>query len=137
MQLTQQGYAKDFVDRKDVPQFNNVAYDILTTTSSYAEQHPQITKEVATAIAQALNFMRDHPDQTLVIEQKHFPKLSKTVLQQSLQFIPFAKDGMQSQKGWDSAVALAQQTGLIQGITSAPEGVYWTNKYIDRSKLGQ
>ena len=75
--------------------------------------------------------MRDHPDQTLVIEQKHFPKLSKSVLQQSLQFIPFAKDGMQSQKGWDSAVALAQQTGLIQGVTSAPEGVYWTNKYID------
>ena len=133
----QRGNAKVFVDRKDVAQFNNVAYDILTTTSSYAEQHPQITRGVATAIAQALNFMRNHPNQTLVIEQKHFPTLSKTVLQQSLQFIPFAKDGMQSQKGWDSAVELAQQTGLIQNVKSAPEGVYWTNKYIDGSKLGQ
>ncbi|MGD0024946.1 MAG: ABC transporter substrate-binding protein [Xanthobacteraceae bacterium] len=137
MELMEQGHAKVFVDRKDVPQFNNVAYDILTTTSSYAEQHPQITRGVATAIAQALNFMRNHPNETLAIEQKHFPNLSKTVLQQSLQFIPFAKDGMQSQKGWDSAVELAQQTGLIQNVKSAPEGAYWTNKYIDGSKLGQ
>ena len=81
--------------------------------------------------------MRNHPDETLAIEQKHFPNLSKTVLQQSLQFIPFARDGMQSQKGWDSAVALAQQTGLIQGVTGASEGVYWTNKYIGSSRLGQ
>jgi NitT/TauT family transport system substrate-binding protein len=137
MQLVQQGYAKHLVDRKDVKQFNNVAYDILTTTSSYAQEHPQITRAVATAIAQALNFMRNHPNETLALEQKHFPTLSKTVLQESLQFIPFAKDGMQSQKGWDDAVELAQQTGLIKGVTSAPEGVYWTNKYIDSSKLGQ
>jgi ABC-type nitrate/sulfonate/bicarbonate transport system substrate-binding protein len=137
MQLMEQGHAKVFVDRTDVKQFNNVAYDILTTTSSYAEQHPQITRAVATAIAEALNFMRSHPDETLALEQQHVPQLSKNVLQESLQFIPFAKDGMQSQKGWDEAIALAQQTGLIQGVTSAPEGVYWTNKYIDMSKLGQ
>jgi hypothetical protein len=71
------------------------------------------------------------------MEQKHFPTLSKDVLQQSLQFIPFAKDGMQSQEAWDKAVALAQQTGVLGGVMSAPEGVYWTNKYIDTSKLGK
>jgi NitT/TauT family transport system substrate-binding protein len=137
MQLMQQGHAQVFVDRRDVKQFDNVAYDILTTTSSYAEQHPEITRAVATAVAQALNFMRNHPDETLAIEQKHFPTLSKDVLQQSLQFIPFAKDGMQSQEAWDKAVALAQQTGVLGGVMSAPEGVYWTNKYIDTSKLGK
>ena len=137
VELAQQGYAVNFVDRKDAEQFNNVAYDLLTTTSSYAKQHPQITKEVATSIAQALNFMRNHPDETLALEQKHFPKLSKSVLQQSLQFIPFAKDGMQSQKGWDGAVQLAQQTGFVKGVKGAPEGEYWTNQFIDTSKLGQ
>jgi ABC-type nitrate/sulfonate/bicarbonate transport system substrate-binding protein len=137
VEMVQQGYAKLLIDRKDVPQFNNVAYDILTTTASYAEQQPQITKAVATSIAHALNFMRNHSNQTLAIEEKHFPKLNKAVLQQSLQFIPFAKDGMQSQKGWDAAVKLSQQTGLIHGVTSAPEGVYWTNKYIDSSRLGR
>lgn len=137
VELVQQGFAKEFVNRKDVKQFDNVAYDILTTTPSYAKEHPQITKDVATAIAQALNFMRNHPNRTLALEQKHFTKLSKTVLQQSLHFIPISKDGMQSQKGWDAAVALAQQTGFIKGVESAPEGVYWTNKYIDRSKLRQ
>lgn len=136
VQLAQQGYATEFVDRKDVKQFNNVAYDILTTTSAYAKQHPKITKHVATAIAEALNFMRDHPKQTLVLEQKHFPKLSKAVLLNSLQFIPFAKNGMQSEKGWNSALQLAQQTGFVKGVKSVPEGDYWTNAYIDTSRLG-
>jgi ABC-type nitrate/sulfonate/bicarbonate transport system substrate-binding protein len=137
IEMVEQGYAKLLVDRRDVPGFNNIAYDLLTTTSTYAEQHPEITMAVATAIAEALNFMRDHRDETLAIEQKHFQKLDKVVLQKSLEFVSFAKDGMQSQKAWDSAVALAQQTGSIQGITEAPEGVYWTNKYIDASKLGK
>jgi NitT/TauT family transport system substrate-binding protein len=134
-ELTQKGDVEDFADRRNVERFNNVAYDILTTTSSYAEAHPEIVTRVATAIAQALNFMRTHPDEVLVLEQKHFSQLSKSVLQQSVAFTPFAKDGMQSQKGWENAVTLAQQTGLIKDVTSAPEGVYWTNKYIDRSKL--
>ena len=134
-ELTQKGFAKDFADHTNVEQFNNVAYDILTTTSSYADAHPEIVKSVATSVAQALEFIHTHPDEALALEQKHFPKLDRSVLQQSLAFIPLSKDGMQSQKGWDSAVALAQQTGLIKGVASAPEGVYWTNKYIDQSKL--
>lgn len=134
-ELTDKGYVEDFADHRNVKGFNNVAYDILTTTTSYAEAHPEIVRSVATAIGQALNFMRTHPDEVLALEQKHFAKLDKSVLQQSLAFISFSKDGMQSQKGWDSAVALAQQTGLIKGVASAPEGVYWTNKYIDQSKL--
>jgi NitT/TauT family transport system substrate-binding protein len=134
-ELTQKGFVKDFADHTNVEQFNNVAYDILTTTSSYADAHPEIVKSVATSIAQALEFIHTHPDEALALEQEHFSKLEKSVLQQSLAFIPFSKDGMQSQKGWDSAVALAQQTGLIKGVASAPEGVYWTNKYIDQSKL--
>jgi ABC-type nitrate/sulfonate/bicarbonate transport system substrate-binding protein len=135
VELAQQGFAENFVDRKDVEQFNNVAYDLLTTTTAYAKQHPHTTRAVATAIAQALNFMRAHPDETLAIEQKHFPKLDKVVLQRSVAFIPFAKDGMQSKTGWDNAVKLAQETGFVKGVKAAPEGDYWTNEYIDQSKL--
>lgn len=137
VELAQQGGGDNFVDRKDVKQFNNVAYDLLTTTASYAQQNPKITREVATAIAQALDFMRDHPDETLAIEQQHFPKLTKVVLQKSIAFIPFAKDGLQSKQGWDRAVELAQETGFVKGVAAAPEGVFWTNQYIDQSKLGK
>jgi NitT/TauT family transport system substrate-binding protein len=136
VQLVQQGYAKKIVDREDFDEFNSLASDIMTTTSAYASEHPEITKAVATAIAQALNFMRQHPDETLALDQKHFPTLEKNVLQESLHFIPFTKDGMQSQANWDKAAALAQQTGIIEGVANASEGVYWTNRYIDTSKLG-
>lgn len=124
-----------FVDRKDVARFNNVAYDILTTTTDYAQKNPDVVKKVATSIAQALDFMRSHPDETLAIEQKHFPKLDKAVLQKSLQDIPFAQHGLQSQEAWDSAVKLGNETGFLKGVTAAPGGDFWTNKYIDRSKL--
>jgi ABC-type nitrate/sulfonate/bicarbonate transport system substrate-binding protein len=137
VQLAESGYASLFVDRKDVEQFNNVAYDILTTTTAYAKQHPDITTKVATSIAEALNFMREHPNKTLAIEQKHFPKLEKTVLLKSLQFIPFAKNGLQSADGWARAVKLAGETGFVKNVKSAPEGDYWTNKFIDLSKLGK
>lgn len=137
VQLTQAGEAVDFVDRKDVPQFNGVAYDLLTTTEDYAKKNPQIVTAVATAVAETLNFMREHPNQTLAIVQNHYPTLDKSVLQQSLQFIPIAKNGLQSQKDWDRAVALAQETGFVKGVKAAPEGVYWTNQYIDMSKLGK
>ncbi|HWG05916.1 MAG TPA: ABC transporter substrate-binding protein [Beijerinckiaceae bacterium] len=136
VQLAEQGDAVNFVDRKDVPQFNDVAYDLVTTTTSYAQQNPKVVQAVATSIAQALNFMRERPDETLAVEQKHFPKLDKAVLQKSVAFIPFAKDGLQSQKAWDSAVMLAQQTGFVKDVKAAPENDYWTNKYIDTSKLG-
>jgi NitT/TauT family transport system substrate-binding protein len=137
IELVQQGDGENFVDRSDVKQFDNVAYDILVTTTAYAAQHPQIVARVATATAQALDFMRDHPNETLAIEQKYYPKLDKEVLRKSLQFIPFAKDGMQSKEGWANAIALGEQTGFVKGVKSAPEGDYWTNKYIDNSKLGK
>jgi NitT/TauT family transport system substrate-binding protein len=137
VELAQQGDAVNFVDRNDVAQFNDVAYDLLTTTTAYAKQNPKITEAVATSIAQTLNFIRNHPAETLAVEQRHFPKLDKTVLQKSLEFIPFAKDGLQSQKAWDSAVTLAQQTGFVKDVKAAPEGDYWTNKYVDTSKLGR
>ena len=80
--------------------------------------------------------MRTHPDETLAIEQKHFPKLDKSVLLKSIKFIPFAKNGLQSSDGWARAVKLAGDTGFVKDVKSAPEGEYWTNKYIDLSKVG-
>jgi ABC-type nitrate/sulfonate/bicarbonate transport system substrate-binding protein len=137
VELTQAGDAVNFVDRKDVPQFNDLAYDLLTTTDDYAKKNPQIVKAVATAVAESLNFMREHPDQTLSILQAHYPKLSKSALLESLQFIPLAKDGLQSQKAWDRALSLAQETGFVKGVKAVPEGVYWTNQYVDAAKLGK
>lgn len=136
VELAESGYATLLVDRNDVEQLNNVAYDILTTTNDFAKQHPETTTKVATAVAQALNFMRTHPDETLAIEQKHFPKLDKSVLLKSIKFIPFAKNGLQSSDGWARAVKLAGDTGFVKDVKSAPEGEYWTNKYIDLSKVG-
>ena len=135
--LTLGGSAKDLLDRRDVPRFNNVAYDTLTTTTSYAHDHPNRTRDVATAIAEAVNFMRDHPNQMIAFEHRHFSKLSKTVLKKSLAIIPLVKDALQSQTNWNRAMSLAQQSYIVKGVKSTPEGVYWTNTYIDRARLRQ
>lgn len=137
MKLVDGGFAQILIDRNDVGNWDNTAYDIMVTTSTYAKAHPDTTKAVAMAVAEGLNFMRAHPNQTLAIEKAHFASLSSSVLEKSLKFIPFAPNGLQSQASWDNAVNLAQGTGVIKGVTSAPEGAYWTNEYIDVAKLGQ
>jgi ABC-type nitrate/sulfonate/bicarbonate transport system substrate-binding protein len=109
----------------------------VTTTEDYAKKNPKIVSAVALAFAESVNFMREHPDQTLAIEQQHYPTLSRSILRDSLKFIPLPQNGLQSKKDWNGAVALAQDTGFVKGVKTAPEGVYWTNKYIDVSKLGK
>ncbi|MCL6594265.1 MAG: ABC transporter substrate-binding protein, partial [Alicyclobacillus sp.] len=135
LQVLQQGKAQVVVNGKDIPEWRDAAYDILVTTQGYAQQHPDIVKKVATAIAKADNFMREHPDETLAIEQQHFPKISADVLKQSLQLATFAKDGQQSQQQWENAVHIMKGSGLVTGNITIQEGKDWTNQFIDTKQL--
>ncbi len=137
MQVFDQGYAREFVDRYDIPSWKNTAYDIFVTTSTYAKAHPNITRDVATAVAESLNFMIAHPHQTLAIEEHHFPSINARILKQSVAFIPFASNGLQSQARWNNAVQMARETGFIKGNVVAPQNQAWTNQYIDLAKLKQ
>lgn len=131
------GIAQIIATLHSVPQLSTMTYDILVTDSRYAQEHPDIVKSVATAMAMADQVMAKDPASVLSVEKQHYPTMSDDVLQRSLQNVTFAPDGKMTQQGWQSAKDVAAQTG-VKGASSvdiAPDGGTWTNSYIKAGDL--
>jgi len=111
----------------------NMAYDLLTTTPSYAKRNPKTTKAVATALARAENLMQKDPESVLGLEAKHFPAYSQSDLRQALKYVQWSPDGQFTQAMWNDALAVTKATGQLGGDVDVSEGTLWTNQYIDRA----
>ena len=136
MELMEQGHAKVFVDRKDVPQFNNVAYDTLTTTSAYAQEHPQITRGVATAIAQALNFIHNQPFAGDRAEAFPEPQQDRFAAESAVH-TRSPRTACRSRRVGTAPSGLSAADRIDPECKERSRGRVWTNKYIDGSKLGR
>lgn len=130
-----QGFATVLLNGREIQAWRDMTYDILITSEDFARKDPAAVRKVATAMAEADNFIAAHPDRALAIEQQHFPSYSAAVLRQSLQLVTFAKNGLQTAAGWSDAADVFQGTGLLKQKVQPAEGVDWTNQYIDVSRL--
>jgi NitT/TauT family transport system substrate-binding protein len=136
IQAQAQGIGVLMPSLKEVPEAANSMFDILTTTKAYAKANPKVVTGVATALARAENDMINNPKSVMPIIQKHFPTLSAKVLSDSVAYLTFAKNGVQTQARWNAANQLLGKTGSAPTSLSMKEnGGVWTNKYIDLSKL--
>lgn len=120
----------------EVPEWKNMAYDLLTTTPAYAKKNPKTTKAVATALARAENLMRTDPESVLGLESQHFPTYSEDDLRQALKKVQWSPDGQFTQSMWDDALAVTKATGQLGGDVDVSEGTLWTNQYIDKAAAG-
>lgn len=136
-EVVDQGAGTDLINYETVPGQGNIEYDLVMTTTQYAQAHPDIVRKVATAFAEANNFMIAHPDKALQIEEKLFPKIPPSVLQKTLALIQWNKDGLQQASWWKDADTLINQLGVVKGTFTAKEGVDWTNQYIDLNAVRQ
>jgi NitT/TauT family transport system substrate-binding protein len=136
IQAQAQGIGIVMPSLKSIPEQANSMFDILTTTQAYAKANPKVVTAVATAIARAENDMINDPESVMPIIQKHFPTLSKKVLQDSVKYLTFAKDGLQTQARWESANGLLAKTGgQPTTLNLTATGTVWTNKFVDKSRL--
>lgn len=133
--VVQQGHGSVLLNFKEVPEFRDMAYDLLLTTQDQAKSNPKMVTAVATAMAQADDFLREHPDQALAVEHSHFPSYPESVLRDSLRIATFAQHGQQSATQWSNAADVFEKTGQVKGTVTPKEGTDWTNRYIDVSKL--
>lgn len=133
--VVQQGHGSVLLNFKEVPQFRDMAYDLLLTTQDQAKSNPKLVTAVATAMAQADDFMREHPEQALAVEHSHFPNYQESVLKDSLTIATFAQHGQQTATQWSNAADVFEKTGQVKGNVTAKEGTDWSNKYIDTSRL--
>jgi len=121
---------------REVPEYAQTTYDLLNTTTDYAKSHPDTVKAVATAIAEADNYINDPANKQALIklESSHFSGFSSDALGSSLGLATYSKNGLQTQEQWDNAVKTYTEGGLIKG-DPATEGTTWTNKYIALDQL--
>jgi NitT/TauT family transport system substrate-binding protein len=120
----------DLINGNDVPGWGRAAFDVTVTTKSYAAAHPAVVRAVATALAEADDFMLTQPTQALGVVEQHFPNIAPPLLQQSLRIVTFAPHGRMTPAQWSAAVRLAAGEGFVPAGTRAPEGAAWTNRYI-------
>lgn len=133
-QVVAQGSGVDYLNYEKV--FGKMEYDLVMTSEQYAKAHPDVVKKVATAMAEANNFILNHPKQTLTIEEKLFPKISPSVLKQTLALINWNKDGLQSAQMWAQADNVINQLKFVKGGKwQSKQGVDWTNQFIDQAAL--
>lgn len=130
-----QGNSTILATVKELPQTKDMAYDIVVVDTNYAQAHPAVVKAVATAFAKADNLIQTDPQAALPIEEKHFSKYSASVLSQSLHFVQFAKNGLQTQTMWNDAETVNVETGELKSKVPVTEGTAWTNQYIDTAAL--
>lgn len=130
-----EGKAAVVADVAEIPEYAKMTYDIVITSEKYQKANPKAVSAVATAIAKATNLMRANPAEVLQIEQQHYPKYSKEVLQQSLSGEKFAANGLQDATYWNNAVSVYKAAGQLPASSNAVEGEVWTNKYIKLAAL--
>lgn len=133
-----QGGATVVATLHQVPELANMAYDVLVVDSDWAKSHASEVSAVATAIAMADNAMKTTPQSVLATEKQHYPKMSDSVLMNSLKYVTFAPNGLFTAQMWQNAFSefkSTAKTGSPSGIDVSENGGVWTNQYIKTSAL--
>lgn len=127
------GAAVTVASAREVEEYADMTYDIVETTTTYAEENPEAVTAVATAIAQANNWVNDdaNADALLEFQTGHFSGFEEEALRQSLELVTFSENAEQTQAQWDNAVQTYVEGGLLEGDPTAVEGEEWTNEFID------
>ncbi|MFD7443658.1 ABC transporter substrate-binding protein [Streptomyces sp. NPDC059909] len=128
-----QGKAKIIAKLHDVPDLRDMTYDILVTSTSYAESHPDVVKSVARAMAQSDKIMGSDPEAVLAIEREHYPEMSDEVLLDSLKYVNFPPDGKMTQERWEKVRDLARLSDVpgAADVDLEPDKGTWTNRYLE------
>lgn len=129
-QLVADGVGVVLLSGREIPGWEDAAYDVTITTHTYAQAHPEITRAVAQAIGQADDFVREHREAALVILGQHYRGLGRPVLTQTLNAVTFAEHGRMTQRQWAAALRLAIAQQFAPATYQIREGVDWTNAYL-------
>lgn len=125
------GYGTVLANAKELPLLSDETYDILITTPAYAKAHPEVVKAMVGAFQKAISQMSQGSSSAITAMQPLYPTLAPAVIKSSLASITFTPTMQQSQVGWNDALTVAQDSGLVKPGTnlSVAEGGVWTNQF--------
>ena len=126
-----EGYGYVLVPVGEAAAFADQAFSDIFTTRAYARDNPAVVRAVAGAIAQANDFLLDHPTEAARLLAPSFKAVPLDLLTGSLRKLPFARGARFTQSGWQNAVRALKDAGVLEGpLPSAEPGLLWTNEYL-------
>lgn len=113
----------------DFPKLQDAAFGCLIARQKYAQSHPEITRAVAASVAEANNYILQHPNQALALVAPLF-KFPKAVLQATWAQYHFAPNGLSTQDSWDNRAQILAQNGELTPAQVGPASHDYTNAYL-------
>ena len=131
------GYGIVLIPAADLPGFNRQLHEVLYARKSWLAKNKETARRVATALARANNFFLDNFEESVRITESFFKKLPRDVLEPGLRAVQsqVIRNGTMQAGELVKTVELLQTIGAIKGTVDTREGVFWTNEYIDLSRV--
>ncbi len=132
-----EGYGVVLIPAEDLPGFNRQLNEVLMARKSWLERNRAVAVRVATAFALANNFFLDHFQDSVSLHEPFFKKTGRDILEQGLRPVraQTLRNGIMQPADWAKTVELLAAIGELKGKADTKEGVFWTNRYIDLSRL--
>ncbi|MGQ0571965.1 MAG: ABC transporter substrate-binding protein [Armatimonadota bacterium] len=136
-QAESEGWGIILIPAKDLPGVNRQIHEVLVARKSWLARNNDASRRAATAIALGNNFLLDHFEDALTMHEPFFPRLSRAVLAPGVRSVraQTIRNGVMKAKDWDKTVELLATIRAVDRSTSTNEGVFWTNEFVDLSRL--
>jgi len=131
------GFGITIIPAKDLPGFNRQIHEILIARKSWLTRNKDLATRVVTALAMGNNFFLDNFDASVQMHMPFYPNLGRDVLEPGLRSVraQTLRNGVMKAEDWIKTMELLRSIKAVEGEVSTKEGAYWTNAYIDQSKL--
>lgn len=131
------GYGIVLIPAADLPGFGRQIHEVLYARKSWLAKNKETARRVATALARVNNFVLDNFEESVRITESFFKKLPRDVLEPGLRAVQtqIIRNGTMQPGELVKTVELLQTIGAIKGAVDTKEGVFWTNEYLDLSRI--
>jgi ABC-type nitrate/sulfonate/bicarbonate transport system substrate-binding protein len=131
------GFGITIIPAKDLPGFNRQIHEILIARKSWLNRNKDLATRVVTALAMGNNFFLDNFNASIQMHMPFYPDLGRDVLEPGLRSVraQTIRNGVMKAEDWVKTMELLRSIKAVEGEISIQEGAYWTNAYIDQSKL--
>jgi len=118
--------------RGDLPEIAPLAFNIVVTRAGFCEEKPGVCAKMADGVTDAMNYMHDHPKESVELLRKRMPNIDPQVFAESFELI--RKWTPRSSKVSEKSLANAQQLMLVGGMLKPEEKLasfaeIYTNKF--------
>jgi ABC-type nitrate/sulfonate/bicarbonate transport system substrate-binding protein len=116
----------------DLPKISSLAYNLVLARDETCTEKPDICRKLVEGYAEVMDYMREHPKESLAILQKRFKQIPPKVLQASFEIIREAmpKTPLATATQIENAITFNREAGLIPKDQKLPAtDVFYTNKF--------